>query len=99
MLYKGQSRASIELETHLPKSEMDLATSFKIRFRRPDRVEGFWDAVRVGETSRIVHNLTALEALPLEGNWTIWAELEYADGRLGIGDPYRFLVEVAGGKR
>lgn len=99
MLYKGQSRASIELETHLPKAEMDLVVSFKIRYRRPDRVEGFWDAVRIGETSRISHLLTVSEALPIEGNWSIWAELEYADGRLGIGDPYRFLVEVPGGKR
>lgn len=94
MIYRGQSRLLVELDTKIDLTDMASAV---IRYRKPDATEGFWTAARVGTTGKVSHDITISEAPDVVGVWSLWAEVTFVDGRVGIGDPYKVQVDVPGG--
>jgi hypothetical protein len=89
--YLNQSNARLELET---KDGLTDVASAKIKYIKPDKTEGEWQA---GITGTIVFydftkNIEGGSELDQLGEWIVWPFLIYNDGRTLPGDADILIV-------
>jgi len=83
-IYVDQSSLRVTLDTGVNCS---TALDMKIKYRDPDGTEGEWDAsLHPTNNNYIFYDLQSDE-LFMEGVWTFWAYVVFADGRDAPGDP------------
>lgn len=91
-IYVGQTALQIQLST-----EIDLSTfqSGLIKYVDPDGTEGSWSAAVVGDAADgIIGTITAPTLI--EGLWTVWAYVTFADASVAPGDIATFTAYVEG---
>lgn len=91
-IYVNQTALQIQLDTHIDLTT--LATP-KIKYTNPAGTSNEWPAVLVGPAIDGVIG-TANPPTLVNGLWTCWAHLTFADGRTAPGDPVTFYAYTEG---
>jgi len=93
-IYSGQTDLTIKLQTN---KDLTGVTSTKILYRKPNGVEGEFNATVIdipkGIIQYVVSSATDFENV---GRWTVWAKIVDAGGLVSIGEPSVFNVEKEG---
>ena len=93
-IYVGQSSFRLTLTAGV---DITAAITTQIKYRKPDATEDAWDAtVETAATGVIYHDFSEEDAFDAAGRWTVWAYIEFSDGRDADGEPYSFRVYMPG---
>ena len=93
-IHIGQTRLRISLTCN---SDLTEATQVAIKYKKPNGTQGSWAATVSNATTGIIYYDVANESdLDMEGAWTIWAHITYADGDVAAGDPVKMAVYTEG---
>lgn len=90
-IYLNQSNLKIILDTQVT---ITGAQELKIKYRRPDNIEGEWTGVEEDSTS-VSYTFSDGE-LNKVGLWVIWAYVVFSDGRNAPGEPVNLRVYAEG---
>lgn len=97
-IFKDQTAARLILETSVDFSSY-VPSGCKIGYEKPDGTVDTWDAeVLAGSESvgKIYVDFSDTVKFDTEGMWKFWAEVTFADGRVGYGSVYHYYVYEKG---
>jgi len=93
-IYVGQSKLTIEVDC---KGSISGVQSQRIGFKKPNNSMGSWVATLVNENTGIIsYQITDENIIDEAGNWAIWADLTFNDGRKLVGEPSKLIVYNVG---
>lgn len=82
-LYSGQAAVKFTLNG---LGNLSDASSVAIKYKRPDGLEGEWNAIIEDEALGVIsYELLSTQPL-IEGTYKMWAYVVFSDGRPSIGD-------------
>lgn len=94
MIYVGQTALRIQLKC---KVDITGALEKKIRYRKPDDVEGEWDTTVLDVLTGIIYyDIAATSDIDQAGVWTFWSFVRFEDSRGAPGIPFELLVQAEG---
>lgn len=100
IIYKDQTAVKLVLETDIDLEANVLAGSgAKVAYRKPSGAEGTWPGSLLnspGTDGKIFFDFTASDKFDELGDWVVWAELTFADNRVGYGKPKFYSVMKKG---
>lgn len=89
-IYKNQTLLIFEFEAG---SSLVGFTSALIKLKKPNRTSGEWVGTISDEENGIVtYEVQSEDDLNVAGEWIVWLDLTYNDGKKLISEPDRFTV-------
>jgi len=85
-IYETQSSLRIKL-TYTADVADDIS-SVKIKYKKPDGTEGYWNATHVPASKYIYYDFPAGTTLTDIGDWNFWIYATMTDTRIMIGEVY-----------
>jgi hypothetical protein len=100
IIYKDQTAVRLILDTELDLQAEGYASS-KIGYKKPDGTTGEWIGALLnppGTDGKIYYDFAsgAGNNFDSAGDWVVWAEITYGDGRVGYGIPKYYNVKIKG---
>ena len=74
----------------------NLIASAVIKYRKPDKTEGQWDALHDTVGKKIWRNVEKGEFLNQKGNWRFWSFVTLTDGRVIPGEAFKHYIYTEG---
>ena len=93
-IFKGQTKLQIKLTV-----EQDITEAIQtvIRYKKPSGARGEWTATPADPATGLLKYEPASSATLDEcGQWTIWAYVQFSDGRTAAGEPVTMQVNGEG---
>jgi hypothetical protein len=94
-IYKNQSGLRLTLETGV---NLTTALSLKIKYIKPDKTAGSWNATITG-TTKVYYDFTnnvGVSELNQSGLWIVYAFVTFSDNRTAPGEPVTIMVYEEG---
>lgn len=83
-IYKNQTALTIELTTGVSLS----GATAKIKYKKPDGSEDFWDATITDEDNGVIeYAIESENDLDQSGIWVFWAYITFSDNTVAPGEP------------
>jgi len=93
-IFKGQTKLQIKLTV---EQDITGAVQTLIRYKKPSGARGEWTANIVNPATGILDFEPASAAtLDETGQWTLWAFVQFSDGRTAAGEPVTMQVNGEG---
>jgi len=93
-LHIGQTRLRISLTCG---TNITGATETLIKYKKPNNVQGHWDASILTPASGVIYyDVANTSDLDMEGAWTLWSHVTFSDGKVAAGDPVKMAVYTEG---
>ena len=86
-IYKNQTAVRLVLDTDVDLSIYGLATSgAKVGYKKPDGTTGQWQGAVLSDVDGTIYlDFSPSVKFDVVGDWSLWAELTFADNRTGFG--------------
>lgn len=92
-IYNTQTKLTIEIDS---ESSLDGVVLAIIKFKQPNKILGEWiGEIDVPEDNVVSYTIPEDEPL-IAGTWTMWLHLTFEDGRVLIGEAFKFKVYKEG---
>jgi hypothetical protein len=101
VVFMNQDAVRLILETMVDFNSYNVSTA-KIWYKKPDGSSGSWDAIKLNNADnpaslgRIYVDFDNSKWFDQKGNWYLWSELTFEDGRKGYGVAIKYYVGVKG---